>query len=342
MARIYSSRVLIDPSLLSTLGTATENRIRMENERRRNMIAPISNLFSHLGSEIDNYRAKKAEEEKQAKRYADVSWQSSKEQLADPMYRAALDEYSRTGSAQPITSYMLSRETAEANRLERARAAAEKEELERKEFDLRKSQALSEYKDAMREFNAELDKDAPDYELAGVHQARAEALNKEFQFDTSDLEAIKEAKRKSAEARAEKAAKEAEAKKAEEAKKKAEEAAEIDRQFRVTQFLATLPNTFANDDAKKAAIKMILDNPDMTKQEKTDEMKRIVAIETGTGAAKKAVQGAVAGAAGKKAEKKIEENEAKKKLADKAREKIANGKGDFLTSKEQAALDEGY
>ncbi len=334
MARIYSSRVLIDPSLLSTVGRATEDRIRMENERRRNAVAPFSNLFSKLGSEIDNYRARKAEEDKQAKRYADVSWQSSQEQMADPMYRAALDEYSRTGSAQPLTSYMLSRETAEANRLERARAAAEKEELERKEFELKKAQALSQYKEAMRKFNEELDKQVPNYELADQYQAQADALSKEYEFGTTDLEAIKEAKKKTAEARAKQAAEDAELEEMGARNLAASEAAETDRQYRVAQFLAKLPNTFANDDAKKTVIDAILANPDMTKEEKTDEMKKIVAIETGTTAAKKAVQGAYASAAGKKAEKKIGETDELKKIRDKQARDIP------LSSRERKILNE--
>lgn len=334
MARIYSSRVLIDPSLLSTVGRATEDRIRMENERRRNAVAPFSNLFSKLGSEIDNYRAKKAEEDKQAKRYADVTWQSSKEQMDDPMYRAAVEEYSRTGSSQPISAYWLSRETAEANRLERARAAAEKEELERKELELKKAQALPQYQEAMRKFNEELDKPVPNYELAAQYQAQADALNKEYEFGTTDLEAIKEAKKKTAEARAKQAAEDAELEEIGARNLAASEAAETDRQYRVAEFLATLPNTFANDDATKTAIDAILANPDMTKEEKTEEMKRIVAIETGTTAAKKAVQGAYASAAGKKAEKKIEETDELKKIRDK------QSKGIPLSSRERKILNE--
>ena len=334
MARIYSSRVLIDPSLLSTLGTATENRIRMENERRRNMIAPFLNTLSKAGSEIDNYRTKKVEEEKQAKRYSDIAFQSSQEQMSDPMYRAALDEYSRTGSAQPITSYMLSRETAEANRLERERAAAEKEALERKELELKRVQALPQYQEAMRKFNEELDKPVPNYELAAQYQAQADALNKEYEFGTTDLEAIKEAKKKTAEARAKQAAEDAALEEMGARNLDASEAAETDRQFKVAQFLATLPSTFANDQAKKDAIQMILDNPDMTKEEKTEEMKKIVAIDTGTTAAKKAVQGAYASAAGKKAEKKIEESDELKKIRDK------QAKGIPLSSRERKILNE--
>lgn len=332
MARIYSSRVLIDPSLLSTVGRATEDRIRMENERRRNAVAPFSNLFSNLGSEIDKYRARKAEEDKQAKRYADVAWQSSKEQMDDPMYRAAVEEYSRTGSSQPISAYWLSRETAEANRLERARAAAEKEELERKELELKKAQALPQYQEAMRKFNEELDKPVPNYELAAQYQAQADALNKEYEFGTTDLEAIKEAKKKTAEARAKQAAEDAELEEIGARNLAASEAAETDRQFRVGEFLAKLPNTFANDEAKKTVIDAILANPDMTKEEKTEEMKKIVAIETGTSAAKKAVQGAYASAAGKKAEKKIEETDELKKIRDK------QSKGIPLSSRERKIL----
>ena len=336
MARIYSSRVLIDPSLLSTLGTATENRIRMENERRRNMIAPFLNTLSKAGSEIDNYRAKKAEEERQAKRYSDIAFQSSQEQMSDPMYRAVLDEYSRTGSAQPITSYMLSRETAEANRLERERAAAEKEALEKKEFELSKAENLSSFREAMRKYNEEMAKPAPDFELADQYMAEADALNKRYGFDARELDKIAESNRRTAEKRIEAAKIAAEEKELEEMGarnlKTLQDAEEVDRQFKVAQFLATLPNTFANDDAKKTAIDAILANPDMTKEEKTEEMKKIVAIETGTTAAKKAVQGAYASAAGKKAEKKIEETDELKKIRNK------QAKGIPLSSRERKIL----
>lgn len=334
MARIYSSRVLIDPNLLSTVGRATEDRIRMENERRRNVLSPVVKLLSTTGSEIDKYRGAESEEEKQRKRYADVAWQSSDEQMSDPMYRAALDEYARTGSAAPLSQYMLGKETREANRLERERAAAEKAALDRKEFELRKAQSLPKFQEAMRKFNEELDKVAPNYELAAQYQAEADALNKEFQFDERNLEAIKEAKKKTAEARAKQAAEDAKLEEMGARNLAASEAAETDRQYRVAQFLATLPSTFANDQAKKDAIQMILDNPDMTKEEKTEEMKKIVAIDTGTTAAKKAVQGAYASAAGKKAEKKIEESDELKKIRDK------QAKGIPLSSRERKILNE--
>lgn len=342
MARIYSSRTLLDPTMLSTIGTATEGRIRSEAERRRNVLGAVQSMLGSAGKLVDERVDRNRADELYRKRYSDVAWQSSDEQMRDPMYRAAVEEYARTGSSAPLTQYMLGRETREANRLERERAAAEKEALERKEFELRKAQSLPRFQEAMRKFNEELDKAAPNYELAAQYQAEADALNKEFQFDERNLEAIKEAKKKTAEARAKQAAEDAALEEMGARNLAASEAAETNRQFKVTQFLATLPTTYANDRAKADAIQMILDNPDMTKEEKTEEMKKIVAIDTGTTAAKKAVQGAVAGAAGKKTEKKIEENEAKKKLADKARAKIAQGKKDFITSKEQEALNEGY
>lgn len=334
MARIYSSRTLLDPTMLSTIGTATEGRIRSDAERRRNVLGAVQSMLGSAGKLVDERVDRNRADELYRKRYSDVAWQSSDEQMRDPLYRAAVEEYARTGSSAPLTQYMLGRETREANRLERDRAAAEKAELERKEFELRKAQSLPRFQEAMRKFNEELDKVAPNYELAAQYQAEADALNKEFQFDERNLESIKEAKRKTAEARAKKAAEEAELEELGARNLAASEAAEEERSFRVTEFLATLPNTFADDDAKKVAIKMILDNPDMTKQEKTDEMKRIVAIETGTTAAKKAVQGAYASAAGKKAEKKIEESDALKKIRQKVKDGIP------LSSKERKILNE--
>lgn len=234
MARIYSSRVLIDPSLLSTVGRATEDRIRMENERRRNAVAPFSNLFSKLGSEIDNYRARKAEEDKQAKRYADVSWQSSQEQMADPMYRAALDEYSRTGSAQPITSYMLSRETAEANRLERARAAAEKADIDRRNKEAEASAAYPSYLEAITK-SIEANKNGNKKE-ALIYSEQASALQKKYGFTDAALTGLfeaEEAERELAEARAEE-----EEYQKEQAKKKAMKSREM-RDFVEVNFIPT-------------------------------------------------------------------------------------------------------
>ncbi len=326
MARIYSSRVLIDPSLLFRLGQASEERIRMENERRRNMIAPFVNTLSAAGSEIDKYRERKAEEEKQGKRYSDVAWQSSQEQMADPMYRAALDEYSRTGSAQPLTSYMLSRETAEANRLERARAAAEKEELERKELKLAKAENLPRFKEAMRKYNEEMAKPAPDFELADQYMAEADALNKRYGFDARELDKIAESNKRTAEKRIE-AAKIA----ADEKERQAAE--EVDRQMRVAEFLASLPSTPKNYTEKREIIKKITDNPDMTKEEKTAELKRLVGVSTDADAIRTAINNAIANTAAKNTEESIKEQKELKAIL------VKQSKGIPLSTREQQLVD---
>ncbi len=327
MARIYSSRVLIDPSILSTIGTATENRIRMENERRRNMIAPFLKTLSAAGSEIDNYRARKAEEEKQAKRYSDIAFQSSQEQMNDPMYRAALDEYSMTGSAQPITSYMLSKETAEANRLERARAAAEKEELDLQNKKAEASAAYPSYLEAITK-SIEANKNGNKKE-ALIYSEQASALQKKYGFTDAALTGLfeaEEAERELAEARAEE-----EEYQKEQAKEKARKSLEM-RNFVETNFI---PTTMKNADDKQYSNRIVNSLKDtLTDEDYKYLIDLISGKKTTAEAISEANQGAVAGAAGKKTEKKIEETDELKKIRDK------QARGIPLSSRERKILNE--
>lgn len=337
MARIYSSRVLIDPNLLSTVGRATEDRIRMENERRRNVLSPVVKLLSTTGSEIDKYRNAESEEEKQRKRYADVAWQSSKEQMADPMYRAAVEEYSRTGSAAPLSQYMLGKETREANRLERERAAAEKAALDRKEFELSKAENLPRFQEAMRKYNEEMSKPAPDFALADQYMAEADAINKRYGFDARELDKIAESNRRTAEKRIEAAKLAAEEKELEEMGernlKKLQDAEEVDRQMRVAEFLVTLPSTPKNDTEKQEIIKKITSNPDMTKEEKTAELKRLVGVSTDADAIRKAINNAIANAAAQNTTESIAEQKELKAIL------VKQSKGIPLSTREQQLVE---
>lgn len=337
MARIYSSRVLIDPNLLSTVGRATEDRIRMENERRRNVLSPVVKLLSNTGSEIDKYRSAESEEEKQRKRYADVAWQSSDEQMRDPMYRAALDEYARTGSAAPLSQYMLGKETREANRLERERAAAEKAALDRKEFELSKAENLPRFQEAMRKYNEEMSKPAPDFALADQYMAEADAINKRYGFDARELDKIAESNKRTAEKRIEAARIASEEKELEEMGarnlKTLQDAEEVDRQMRVAEFLVTLPSTPKNDTEKQEIIKKITGNPDMTKEEKTAELKRLVGVSTDADAIRKAINNAIANAAAQNTTESIAEQKELKAIL------VKQSKGIPLSTREQQLVE---
>lgn len=81
-------------------------------------------------------------------------------------------------------------------------------------------------------------------------------------------------------------------------RKEAADAKESSRRLSVANFTATLPTTFKNEAAKTPIYQQIMDNKDMTADEKADEIKRIREIESGKTKVNKAVEGAVASGAG--------------------------------------------
>ena len=80
--------------------------------------------------------------------------------------------------------------------------------------------------------------------------------------------------------------------------KQEKQAAEGERRLSVAKFLADLPTTFKNEEAKKPVYAAINSNTDMTPEEQAKEIERIRNIESGRTKVKKAVQGAVASGAG--------------------------------------------
>lgn len=115
------------------------------------------------------------------------------------------------------------------------------------------------------------------------------------------------------------------------------QAAEGERRLSVAKFLADLPTTFKNEDAKKPVYAAINSNTDMTPEEQAKEIERIRNIESGRTKVKKAVQGAVASGAGDDVKKNKEEREKGIALARKAKQKKDSGR--LLMADEQEALD---
>ena len=115
------------------------------------------------------------------------------------------------------------------------------------------------------------------------------------------------------------------------------QAVEGERRLSVAKFLADLPTTFKNEDAKKPVYAAISANTDMTPEEQAKEIERIRNIESGRTKVKKAVQGAVASGAGDDVKKAKEEREKGIALARKAKQKKDSGR--LLMTDEQEALD---
>jgi hypothetical protein len=312
MARIYTSRQLLDPSLISMANQAMQNRLAQESARRKNVIDAWSNVGTTAGSAFDKYMDAKRAEDEQKKRFQSVYLRSSEEDRRDPLFRAALDEYSRTGSASPLSNLILQRQAAEARE-----AAAEEALAERKakENALRIAET-----NAAQETYAKLQKDMLDALDAGktqdaaIKQKALEALEKKYinEDGTSPFgdtaASIKLAREEEIHNR-----------------KEAEEN-ENKRLLDVANFLAGLPTTYKNDDDKKPIIEAINKSETLNAKEKADAINKVLGIESGKTATKKAVQSAVAGKAGEKAGKAIDDKDETIEKAKKALELISNGR----------------
>lgn len=323
MARIYTSRQLLDPRMIQMANQATENRIAQEAARRQNVLNAWQNVGTSAGSAFDKYMAAKKAEDEQNKRYNELLWNSSESDRKDPAYLAAINEYARTGSASPLSNLILQRQAAEARKQAAADALAERKA---KDDALRIAEI-----NAAQETYAKIQKDMLDALEAGktqdaaIKQKALEALEKKY-ANEDDISPFGDTAANIKAAREEEILN----------RKKAEEK-ENERLLGVANFLAGLPTTYKNDDDKKPIIESINKNETLNAKEKADAINKVLGIESGKTATKKAVQGAVAGKAGEKAGKAIDEVEAGKALAKKAAKKKAAGYR--LTKSEQDALD---
>ena len=167
MARIYTSRQLLDPRMIQMANQATENRIAQEAARRQNVLNAWQNVATTAGGTYDQYRARADREEKLREgiealrpkpkvrlKYADSPmyqmvmennprhmgknsyFTNQREidefdkQINDPAFIAAADEFIRTGTSSPLGNLVLQRQAAAARDAAAAEAKAERKEKE--------------------------------------------------------------------------------------------------------------------------------------------------------------------------------------------------------------------
>lgn len=338
MARIYASRTLLDPSLLSMAQSAMESNIRRGVDRRKNVLDAASGMFGSLGSELDKYIDKKEEDKKREQRYSNVAWQSSQEQMADPLYRAALEEYARTGSTAPLSNYQLAKETA-LERKESAQRAADKATQDAADERDRKRTAM--YPEYLKAIKNALDADAAGKKGdAKIYSEQASALQKEYGYTNAGLTEMLEANEKEREAAAE--AQYFVDEKAKFDKMMADRKAAESRDWRNYIDLNFMP-IVVKDKAEQQYLDSIISGArrHLTDADYDYLMGKVFAP-TKESKIVEAKTGAVATDAGKQTAEQLEEMRKKKQLADNARRKKAQGKGKLITTEEKKALEEGY
>lgn len=343
MAKIYNSRVLLDPNLLMNLDRVNQQRYANEVARRQSVLDQLNKVFPAIGQTFDSWLEKKERE----------NTVGNSENMNDPMYRAAREEYIRTGSAQPMSSYLLQKEAAEQRKANEAQkkieAAAAKNLHDRvavNELMKQRNNLQTAMYDAMDKGNTTI---AESYrqQMNGIdniiknnYSSFADTVGDSADtiYDARQRELAERAAKKEAE-ELEKQAAEADAKTLELANK-AKEQYSFNTRMNVENNV--LPNAKNIDDKTnyKKMVKQLYDNGKLTEDDAKLLLNKIDSIETIGEKTKKATEGATANKAGEKVGKDIDEATRKKELAKKGREALANNRRP--TRAQQQAIDEGY
>lgn len=242
--------------------------------------------------------------------------------------RSGIDAYNRAVE-QAVQNKIQRKLTASENEKNRANAlkiaeigkAEADAERQRKADELKAlklAQARPEYMELENKMLKAVDEGNMDE--AAVYKSKMEALEAEHGANFGeDAQALIDA-RQAAKQRKEAAAKE-----------------ESSRRLKVAEFTTKIPSTFKTDADKTYWYQQIMDNKDMTADEKADEIKRIREIESGKTKNKKAVESAVASHTNKKVTENLEQKEKTMEIVKVALEK--QKKGYAITKNQQDAIN---
>lgn len=314
MARVYTTRQLLDPNMISILNKQAANKLQFETEQNKAKYDAIRKALGTAGSVGQNIY----EQSKRASEMED-EWSISPEVLNDPVYKAAREEYIRTGSSGPLQQYILQKQTADA-RKEESKLRSEQAAKDKAWHDaVRLAQARPEYSKVQKAMFDAID--AGDYETADIMKKQLQAYETEFGSEAfgGSAESMAEARKKSAKAATQKAAREKadqeELEMGERNLKAIQEVNENERLHKVALFKNTLPTTFKTEAEKQKVYDLIEKNEDMTLVEKTKLLDEIRSVESGATAKKKSIQSATATKAGEATGKSIDEATNKNKAA---------------------------
>ena len=317
MARVYSSRIMLDPSVLQNMNNVSQQRYANEVARRQSVLSPIRDFINSAGKTFDDTMAQYNREQEVSK------WDLP---ANDPIANAAREEYIRTGSSAPLMSYQLQKLAMEAKQRADEKAEAEKnyqkklhDAITLREDRNKYSQLQTNMFKAMDEGNMA---DAQTYknQMEGLEQHYAkyypEYTNPFGDTAQSMWDARSEQKRLADEKRAQEEADKQELELGEKNLKTIQDINEQERLYKVEQFLSTLPTVFKNDAEKQKVYDLINNNEDMNTAEKAAMLKKVRETDSGETAKKKAKQGAVANKAGEATGEAIDEakNKAKAKV----------------------------
>lgn len=179
MARVYTSRQLIDPNLASYMEQVIQNRVANEANRNKEFLSSTRNMLSSIGETADDYigRYQRQKELQNAEANKDsVSY------IDDPIYRAAREEYIRTGNSQPITSYMLQKEAAKARELEAQKREDAANAEKARDTNIRRENDRTAYLRAQKDMIDAMK--AGDYSSAEIYKSQMNSIESRWEPGT--------------------------------------------------------------------------------------------------------------------------------------------------------------
>ena len=297
MARIYQTRTLLDPSHLQILNQRQAQKYNEDAQRRAQVLNAFNNMTSQLGQAAtgayDRYKTQQGIDSRK-------QLLGDYEQNDDPMYRAAADEFVRSGNPNSMISYQMQRDAA----------AARQADLQQRKADAARATELHNrvlYQDLNGQYGSLLNQyyDAPteaERMVIGDKLKTLEAKANEIGYNLGN-----EAQRNAVlEARQADAADKRTAELAEEAQKKYS----FDHRMNIENNV--LPNAKSLEDKTnyKKMIKSMYDNGKLTKEDFDALYNKIESTTTQKEQIKKANEGAVASASGEQVKKNIQQNQA--------------------------------
>lgn len=132
MARIYQSRQLLDPTYVQMMNQNFQRQIDSEKERRNKMVQARSAVAQSIAGASKNIMNAAKESYDQYQRGEEINDYLSKEDLNDPLARAAAERYRTTGDVGPMLSYKQQQANVAAQEAQRNEMAANRAFEERK------------------------------------------------------------------------------------------------------------------------------------------------------------------------------------------------------------------
>lgn len=356
MAKIYSSRIMLDPQLISLANNALYNRIKDDREARKGLF----DSFSNLGNTMGKFGDTMYERYLQGKRRDSVMGSATADQAKDPVFLAAVDEYARTGSSSPLSTYQLGVNTAAERAAAAQRNQDETDARNRREKFLAEEDAKVKYGNTLKEM---LEYDDPNSEKYSPTMAESclqelKALESRYGKDTfsksaEDMRKAVAAERAGKAAKAEQEAEEARRLAFEENQDKKEAEAKAKQSIKTRNWVmnnvmpvgAVQPEKNEKGKVTKTAaevrgeIDAFINNlPDLLDSDKKMLLDRLYGTKTTDEQTSEAVRGAINQNTGKQTTEKLAKQQADLAVLEKARKKIKDGKRNRLTTKEIEAL----